>query len=225
MKKNNKNRARLALAELEKELEVLSKQDLNACKAGAVFFSLSGAYLGKFGESDLIRIVSEDEFKRMLNEPLLTDPQIDCMGDDIYKATDETKVNIINHYAQGMNLPSPIMGVSGYKEIQAGFDKDGKNFYYNKYGFSLERESSIISTLQHESYHNSPSGCMQGTGDCEVQAILYQVSRPEYDNTTEEYRRFTAEYLLEKYEEANGAAGVCINSTEEAYRICKVNGY
>lgn len=49
MNTKNKQRAKLALAELEKELEILSKEEMNTCKGGAIFFDLSGNYLGYYG--------------------------------------------------------------------------------------------------------------------------------------------------------------------------------
>lgn len=226
MMTKNKKRARLALTELEAEMEVLSVQDSNACKAGAVFFSLSGAFLGRYGESDEIRVISEDNFKAMLNDSSLLGYQIDTMGICATSAAENTQSRIFNHYASSMGLPTAQWWRNAPAE--AGFANS--QFFFKPGSFILENESSIISTLQHEKHHFD-TGCIGVTGvsgaNCEVDAILYQVSTPEYNNTNYNYRVNTAEYLWQKINESTGGTkgNVSINSLEEAYKICKVGNY
>lgn len=236
MNTKNKQRARLALAELEKEMEILTKEQMNACKGGAVFFDLSGNYLGRYGFSDEIRIVSKSEYEGLFWKPVTNQDYLDNMGSGLMEASRSLKYAVVNYYARQIGLSGNLTVQVAQKNLFQGdphaavfLDKSGNTgAYYNETSNTLKNESSIVSTLQHENSHLT--GCMQDTGECEVNTFLAQIDTPAYNNTNNNYRKQTAEYLWENFqryynEKSGNVTSICLNSIEDAYRYCKVEGY
>ena len=216
----NKQRAKLALAELEKELEILSKEEANACKGGAVFFDLSGNYLGRYGFGDEIRIVSQDEYRNLFWNPVTNEGQLNSMGSGMMSTGVSLgiKAKIITHYAEKYGLPTVQMWNNA--PADAGFANG--QFFYNPNSSTLANESSMVSTLQHEKSHLE--GCMESSGTCEVDTIFKQISYPAYNNTNNDYRKGTAQYLwsqIQRIQQETGLTGYRnILSLEDAYRAC-----
>jgi hypothetical protein len=93
--------------------------------------------------------------------------------------------------------------------------------YFNDY-------NNLQSVMAHENYHwnnghvsGSPNYSGYASAD-EVETIMAQINDSSYQDTTNEFKTFTADYLYQKWGDLKDTLGHTLN---DAYRIAGVDGY
>lgn len=108
--------SRLSLEHLSEQLQCLSDSEASSLIGGDAYFSPSGAYLGDFGSGDEIIIVTEEEFREIVNRGYsysdrrtsgnYTGSTSSDAGRSKDSLTDEAKASIAMHYASNYGFSS-----------------------------------------------------------------------------------------------------------------------
>lgn len=207
--------------------EVSSNENMQRSFIGGdIFYDQSGNFLGNFGPGDAFKVISDPEYNDLVQYGI--DPNRTygvSLADSSISRTVKTKVML--GYLSSLGITSVQIDPS--YTWQAGFvptpGGSGHVFTINSSGVCLQNESSLLSTLDHESYHIATNYVNSPT--TEVEAIMQQVNSATYASTNDDYRRMVGDYLYDQYSTGSisGSAYPTINSIEDAYRICGVAGY
>lgn len=214
------------LDELAKEMPTINENMQRSFIGGDIFYDQSGNFLGNFGPGDAFKVISDPEYNDLVQYGI--DPNRTygvSLADSSISRTVKTKVML--GYLSSLGITSVQIDPS--YTWQAGFvptpGGSGHVFTMNSSGVCLQNESSLLSTLDHESYHIATNYVNSPT--TEVEAIMQQVNSATYASTNDDYRRMVGDYLYDQYSTGSisGSAYPTINSIEDAYRICGVAGY
>ncbi len=212
-----------SLDELAKIMPVLTEQEARECVGAAKFYDISsGNSLGQIGGSTAVRFISINEFETLkssyptggINGKPMTDSQVDANGKSLTQVSDNIKQSFVKSIISDLNISgfafTSVTNGSG-NEMSTKIDLKNKTielFLCEDGGFAYENYASLKNTIYHEYLHT------QYQGYTESYIILKQVKHSSYDNTSDEYKKQTAEYLLSVEPSL---------TKERAYELCKVD--
>lgn len=223
---NMKKLTKKNLDELAKEMPTINENMQRSFIGGDIFYDQSGNFLGNFGPGDAFKVISDPEYNDLVQYGI--DPNRTygvSLADSSISRTVKTKVML--GYLSSLGIT--YVQIDPSYTWQAGFvptpGGSGHVFTMNSSGVCLQNESSLLSTLDHESYHIATNYVNSPT--TEVEAIMQQVNSATYASTNDDYRRMVGDYLYDQYSTGSisGSAYPTINSIEDAYRYCGVAGY
>lgn len=229
--------SRLSLEHLSEQLQCLSDSEASSLIGGDAYFSPSGAYLGDFGSGDEIIIVTEEEFREIVNRGYsysdrrtsgnYTGSTSSDAGRSKDSLTDEAKASIAMHYASNYGFSSVCIdesnaGTGAYVPSDGSYD--GTLYVNFKH---ISTVSSFRSTLTHEKAHVE-LGHVRVTGalsplerfQIEMEAYDYQINSTEYQNTSQAYRRDVANAYWRRANQSGFSIGL-----EEVYKLFRIDGW
>jgi hypothetical protein len=221
-----KKLTRKSLDELAKEMPTINENMQRSFIGGDIFYDQSGNFLGNFGPGDAFKVISDSEYDDLVQYGINPNRTYGVSLADTSIST-SVKYKVMMGYLSSYGITNVQLRPD--YTWQAGFVPEpggsGHVFTMNSSGVCLQNESSLLSTLDHESYHMATNYINSPT--TEVEAITQQVNSATYASTNDDYRRMTARYLYEQYSTGSisGSAYPTINSIEDAYRYCGVAGY
>lgn len=221
-----KKLTRKNLDELAKKMPTINENIQRSFIGGDIFYDQSGNFLGNFGPGDAFKVISDSEYGDLVEYGI--DPNRTygvSLADGSISTSVKYKVMMGYLSSYGINnvqLRPDYTWEAGFVEVSEG---SGHVFTMNSSGVCLQNESSLLSTLDHESYHMATNYVNSPT--TEVEAIISQVNNDNYASTNNAYRIITADYLYRQYSTGSisGTAYPIIESLQDAYRYCGVAGY
>ena len=228
---------RLTLEELRETVPELSQKE-EELLGGAKYFDLSGNYLGDMGPGDDLRVISSDVWRCVHNDQLSIPSMYGYTSQALYgvalsSSPKSVQKAVISRYAkqEGFHVITMYSDITldDYPELSVDMSAalipagDGHaKMLKVKIGSSvIDNESSLISTIQHEMVHVTGNIPTHTSGCNEIDAIMVQIQASAYQNTSQEYKLATAEYLWFAVQNCSDKIEWC-TSLEDAKRICMV---
>lgn len=196
-----------SLNELKKLLPVVGKSEQVNYNGGTVYCNLSGVYLGKVGNGDDLRFCSEMEFS------IYASSNIEGKGISF-----DSLNNAGQYYFITQNSPFSNAQINeGGSNTDAGLSKDG-TLYINENASSWNNYNDALSTLKHEWYHYQNHHYeLTGVNNialAEIETYLDQINSSQFQSTSNEYKKNTAEYLYSYYQQTGQDV-----SLDDLYRL------
>ena len=194
-----RNLTRKSLDELAKVMPALSEDVQYSYIAGTHYYDLDGNYLGKIGTSDDLRFID----KQLYENYLIAASTFEYGGETFANTSEHTQKLFLS---KKTGIPVDKIQISTGSEYIAGITNLG-NLRVNPSGSFWDTNTNATSTSGHEQEHYS-SGDYQlqqnsiGLAKAEIRTYENQINRPEYENTTKEYKEETANGLFYWYQEA-----------------------
>jgi hypothetical protein len=212
---------KLNINSLIKEFELLDEKQSAGTLGGSYYYDINtGAHLGITESGNYVRFINSNEWSNVaaLDSPdagyLFTDSSVNIFAKfNLLKSL--LPQSAANVYIQ---TGHPNGSVAGF--VNGSFFFDPNSAYFNDY-------NNLHSMMAHESYHweyghvlGSPN--YSGYSNVsEIDTIMYQIQAEDYNETTNDFKICTAEYLHSLWPNKDQFG----YTLDDAYRIAKVDGY
>jgi hypothetical protein len=212
---------KMDLAALEKQLILLEDEQKSSILGGSYYYdNNTGAFLGSTTSGNSVRFINSSEWAGVESNNL-SDAGI--VFTDVQSDNGFARFNLLKSL-----LPPSAANVTirAFRNRSVAGFLDGV-FYFDPDSTLFNDYNNLQSIMFHESCHWD-NGQVIGTSNYsgystenEIETIMSQISQSEYNNTTNEFRIYTANYLYNSWPN-KGQSGY---TSDDAYRIAKVDGY
>lgn len=177
---------KMNLDELAQEMPVLSEEEQRAHEGGAFYYTMSGDYLGKVGDSNEIRIISADTYYNLSGNA--NGVGMDVVSSNFsFITSNDVKFNVLNSMARSVGVGSGFNMANLEQGTYAEIDISGNvSFSYHAPCFRDANYYDFVLTLYHERRHIETSYLDHRRSEFEAYACVLR--HPQFEQASEKFK-------------------------------------